>query len=102
MVYCPNCGRENVDEAKFCIYCGAEIKRIEKKKQIQAPQKPEKRGAIKTISLKSMIALMVAAIIISVSVTIFVVDSFEKNEKIIVSNPNTIVMTVSEFFDALN
>jgi len=101
MVYCPNCGKENVDEAKFCIYCGAEIKRVGEKKQTQAPQKTEK--ASKTIPLKSIIALMVVAIIISVSITIFVVSSFEKNgEKIIVSNPNTIVMTVSEFFDALN
>ncbi|MCD6572750.1 MAG: zinc-ribbon domain-containing protein [Thermoplasmata archaeon] len=101
MVYCPNCGRENVDEAKFCIYCGAEIKRVGEK-QKQAPQKTEKIEKTKTISLKSTIALMIAAIIISVSITIFVVDSFEKNEEIIVSNPNTIVMTVPEFFDALN
>lgn len=100
MVYCPNCGRENVDEAKFCIYCGTEIKRVVEKKQTQAPQKTEK--ASKTIPLKSMIVLMIAAIIISVSVTIFVASSFEKNEEIIVSNPNTIVMTVPEFFDALN
>ena len=102
MVYCPNCGRENVDEARFCIYCGAEIKRKEKKKTMKAPQKTERREATKTVSLKSMIALMVAIIIISVSITIFVASSFEKNEEIIVSNPNTVVMTVSEFFDALN
>jgi len=103
MVYCPNCGKENVDEAKFCIYCGAEIKRVEKgeKKQTRTLQKTEK--AAKAIPLKSMIALMVVAIIISVSITIFVVSSLEKNrERTTVSNPATIVMTVSEFFDALN
>lgn len=101
MVYCPNCGKENVDEAKFCIYCGAEIKRAGKKKEAQALLKTEE--ATKTISLKNVIALMIIAIVISVSITIFVASLFEKNrEKIIVSNPNTIVMTVSEFFDALN
>ena len=52
MVYCPNCGKENVDEARFCIYCGAEIKRI-KEKQIQAPQKTEKIEKTKTGSTKN-------------------------------------------------
>lgn len=38
MVYCQQCGSENVADARFCVHCGAEIKKVQR----EQPQ-PERR-----------------------------------------------------------
>jgi len=30
MVRCTKCGRENVDDAKYCVNCGADLERMER------------------------------------------------------------------------
>jgi len=78
MVYCPKCGIENVDDAKFCVNCGAEIVRISDKR-IQSQRMIEKDKIQRRVkkenkhSLKSVLSntTFVATIIILVAIICF-------------------------------
>ena len=36
---CPNCGRENEKDAKFCAVCGASMEKTEEQKELFAESK---------------------------------------------------------------
>ncbi len=118
MVYCQNCGSENVDDAKFCVNCGAEIKKVtQKKQQLEGqPQKqeaspqPEQRKPIQlsTPSFLSRTTAMVTVIIIVAAVGfamgLLIAESFDWGSGGGNHNPSdgdTITLSVQEFFDAL-
>ena len=43
MIYCPDCGAENEDEAQFCIKCGAPLKEgVQPAYRRYRDEKPEK------------------------------------------------------------
>ena len=48
-MYCPQCGKENKDEAKFCSSCGAPLKRSAKQAE---PDSVEAKGAANTVDRK--------------------------------------------------
>jgi len=118
MVYCQNCGSENVDDAKFCVNCGAEIKKVTQKKQqpegkLQkqktSPQ-PEQRepAQLSTPSFLSRTTVMVTVIIIvavvGFAVGLLIAESFDGGSGGGNHNPSdgdTITLSVQEFFDAL-
>jgi len=80
MVYCPKCGSENVDDAKFCVNCGAEIvvlgdkkiqgQRAVEKNKIQRKIKKENKYLLKSVlsntTLVVTIIILVAIICFSV------------------------------------
>ncbi len=56
MIFCPECGTKNKDDAKFCEKCGASIERIDKyKKKIEKTS-----GSNKS---KILIAIIIAAVV---------------------------------------
>ncbi len=113
MVYCQKCGSENVDDAKFCVNCGAEIKRVkkeERKQQLQddtpevpktpKPSKPSPKPS--PLSTTLMVVLIVVAAIIGFSIGILVANPFggdeEKNN---IPTGDNITLSVQEFHDAV-
>jgi len=42
MIFCPKCGKENNEEAKFCQYCGTKLTNLENKKPAQKKPQAEK------------------------------------------------------------
>ncbi|MCZ3365147.1 MULTISPECIES: zinc-ribbon domain-containing protein [Methanobacterium] len=42
MIFCPKCGKENNEEAKFCQYCGTKLTSLENKKPAQKRLQAEK------------------------------------------------------------
>jgi len=117
MVYCPKCGSENVDDARFCVNCGAEIKRVhkeeEKKAEIKENSIKEHGIPLKKHSLSSMKSLLSNKTFIAVLVVAIVLVSF--SILILVTNPfggsgkdnndhggNIIMLSVQKFYDALN
>ena len=115
MVYCPKCGSENVDDAKFCVNCGAEIKRVhkEEKTEIKKNLITEHKTQVKQhypssakllLSNKTfVIALVVAIAIICFSVLILVADPFTGSGKDNGDHSgSTIMLSVQKFYDALN
>jgi len=112
MVYCQNCGSENVDDAKFCVNCGAEIKRVKKEERKQEvkespperpkiPRQPPSKSFLPS-SKTFMVALTVVIAIICLSVVILVTNPFGSNEKNNNTPSNTVTFSVQEFYDALN
>lgn len=43
---CRNCGKKNIDNEKYCFYCGAELSAPEKKEPFRTQQKPTESGDI--------------------------------------------------------
>ena len=41
MVTCPQCGRENADNSKFCVHCGATITQMAAQPQAPGPGQPQ-------------------------------------------------------------
>lgn len=39
-MFCPQCGKENVDEAQFCVQCGNALKQAD-----TAPAQPQQQTA---------------------------------------------------------
>jgi len=80
MVYCPKCGTQNKEDAKFCVKCGAELspeKRTEKREEDTCFGPREKRveeecfgiphgGAIAGIIFGAIIILIGMAIALGV------------------------------------
>lgn len=57
-MFCPKCGKKNVDGAKFCEFCGAEIKSEEK---VILPKKTRKKMSKKHIVI---IAIVIALVLV--------------------------------------
>jgi len=71
MVYCPKCGRKNLDNAKFCAYCGANIaeeKKIPEWKSIDTGEQRKIEGIKK--QQKDIVRLIVVLGFIAVVVII--------------------------------
>ncbi len=63
-MYCPNCGSENLDDARVCTSCGAEIP--EKKKEAQTPAQAlaAKLPKVSNATIIKVFAVAVLAIIL--------------------------------------
>lgn len=103
MVYCQNCGSKNVDDAKFCVNCGAEIKRVEEVKKeaiIKQPEKPPKPSPKPFLSRTIFIIILIVIVaIVSFSIGVLVNRSSERSDNISVGN--IVTFSVQEFYDAL-
>lgn len=55
-MFCPKCGKKNVEGARFCEFCGAEIKNEEK---VVLPKNPRKK-----MNKKHMIIIAVAIVLV--------------------------------------
>ena len=42
-MFCPNCGTQNADGAKFCSGCGAPLGAQQPQQQYQQPQQPQQQ-----------------------------------------------------------
>lgn len=69
MKKCPNCGKENIDEAKFCIWCSAGVS-IDEKKRIN----------VKTLILKIMFGI--AAVAVYICLGVFLIKFLNGESKI--------------------
>jgi len=118
MVYCPKCGSENVDDAKFCVNCGAEIKRVTLKKQqpeekLQKQKTPPQSEQRKPVQLSTpsflsrttvMVTVIIIVAVVGFAVGLLIAESFDGgggggNHNS--SDGYTITLSVQEFFDAL-
>jgi uncharacterized membrane protein YvbJ len=43
MVYCPKCGTQNADDAKFCSNCGADLYAATTEKRTEAYERPTRK-----------------------------------------------------------
>lgn len=66
-MFCPKCGKKNIEGAKFCEFCGAEIKSEEK---VVLPKKPRKK-----LNKKHIIIIAVAIILVLLFVIVGVILS---------------------------
>lgn len=66
-MFCPKCGKKNAEGAKFCEFCGAEIKSEEK---VVLPKKPRKK-----LNKKHIIIIAVAIILVLLFVIVGVILS---------------------------
>ncbi len=59
-MFCPYCGKENPDDAKFCIRCGKEILKPEIKKPISTPRIEEKEVQQEVVTRKRDMLLLIS------------------------------------------
>jgi uncharacterized membrane protein YvbJ len=62
-MYCPKCGAENPDEAKFCGSCGSDMT---VKKEVVTPEVTDRQATAQTVSQEMNVLMIIASIIVPI------------------------------------
>jgi len=119
MVYCQNCGGENVEDARFCVHCGSHIKRAGEatgreeplRRPVEAPEreapgerKPApkgERGSRGPLSPPVVVGIMVIVAVACFVAGLLLADHLGGNGGNGEQGP-VVDMTVQEFYQALS